>query len=357
MKEKQPAPTQEAAKEREMTLKEILADKEKSSHFGELLQKSGNQDVAERLFQGKLAAGDLEKLDKQRQEFQKQQQETAKEMKEKNELLKDARETLRSGFTVEALTQFAGQSKQFEMIVKAIGAGGAREVILSQLEPLAMRDPGRLKAILDVFKKFSESSKAKDKPDIEIAQICKKHGIQEDEFNDIMKDNPDQESRRKALQEKIGEKMGKWKKFNTFSTESRRESQAKDILDKNEITALKNGYESDLRMVGDAMEAAISKNQEVQEAFMSVLLGKGITQAPQQSKQEFMSFQEMRGIMPEEDALKQEYATWAEAEKSANKTPDNNAFVGSYMSGRMGEKKSSWSDITKDMIMALVQKF
>lgn len=339
--------TPEVKQERETTLKEILADKEASSGFRELLKSSGNQDVAERLFEGELAEGDLQKLDEQRKEFNKRQQESLEETKKKKELLKDARETPRTGLTVEALTQFAGQSKQFDIVVKAVGAEGARNTILSQLEALVMRDPERLATILDVFKKFSESNKEKNKPDVDIAKICEKYGIKEDEFKDILSDNPDKESRQKALQEKIGEKMGKWKKFHNFSTEKRRGLQAEDILNKNEAIALKNGYENDLRAVGDAMEAAISKNDEVQKAFMSVLFGQEITQAPQKPKEEFLSFQEMRGMVPEEDALKKEYTTWAAAEtqKNAGAPPDKDAFVGSYMGGKMGDKKSSWSDI------------
>ena len=349
--------TLEVKKEREATLKEILADKEKSSLFAELLNSSGNQDVAERLFKGEIADGDLEKLDGQTKEFNNRQQEASKETKDKAELLKGARETLRVGLTVEALNQFAGQSKQFDMVVKAVGAEGARNIILSQLEALAMRDPGRLKTILDVFKKFSESNQAKNKPDVEIAKICEKYHITEEEFKDILRDTSDREGRQKALQEKIGEKMGKWKKFNNFSTAGRRESQAKDLLDKQEIITLKDGYENDLRVIGDVMETAISKNDEVRKAFTSVLLGENITQAPQEQKEEFLSFQEMRGMVPEEDALKREHDTWVEAEEKAGNTPDKDAFVGSYMGGKMGDKKSSWGDIAKSMVKKLVEKF
>lgn len=361
MKEKPSvAPTPEAGKERDVTLKEILADKEKSSLFGESLKLSGNQDIAERLLKGKLAEGDLEKLDDRRKEFNRQQQEHSKEMKDRGNLLKEARETLRNGLTVEALTQFAGKSKQFNMIIKAVGAEGARNIILSQLEALAMRDPGRLKTVLDAFKKFSESSKVKNKPDIEITKICEKYHITEEEFKDILRDNLDRESRQKALEDKINEKIGWWKR-KTPTLRKSSESKAGEILSQNEnkdeLENLKKSYEKDLQMVGDAMGVAISKNEEVQEAFMSVLLGKEITQAQQAPKQEFLSFQEMRGMMPEEDALKQEYTAWAETEKSASRPPDNDAFVNSYMGGKMGEKKSSWSDITKSMIMKLVNGF
>ncbi len=351
-----PMPEKEKEKELDTTLKDILADKEKSSRFGELLKSSGSQDIAERLLKGKLAEGDLEKLDERRKEFNRKEQEVLKETRDRKELWEKARETLGSGLTKEALTQFAGQSKSFDIILKAVGAEGARRTIMSQLEALAMRDPGRLNTILEKFEKFSENSKAKNNPDAEIGKIREKYHVTEDELNDILRNNPDRESRKKALQGKIAERMKRIAGVEITMGRSS-ESRAEKILKEDEVRTLQEGYKNDLQVVGDAMEAAISKNEEVQEAFMSVLLGKEIAQAPKEQKEEFLGFQEMRGMMPEEDALKREYTTWADAERSAGNKPDNRVFAGSYMGEKMGNKKSSWGDITRNMIMGLLNKF
>lgn len=359
-KEQSVVPTPEKEKEIDTTLKDILADKEKSSRFGELLKSSGSQDIAERLLKGKLSEGDLEKLDERRKEFNKKEQEVLKETRDRKELWEKARETLGSGLTNEALTQFAGQSKSFDIILKAVGVEGARRTIMSQLEALAMRDPGRLNTILEKFEKFSENSKAKNNPDAEIGKIREKYHVTENDLNDILRDNPDRESRKKALQGKIAEKMSRFEKLRgglKIAGIRNAESRAEKILKEDEIGILQEGYRNDLQVVGDAMEAAISKNEEVQEAFMSVLLGKEIIPAPKEQKEEVLSFQEMRGMMPEEDALKEEYTTWADAERSAEKKPDNRVFAGSYMEGKMGNKKGSWGDITRNMIMGLLNKF
>jgi len=329
-----------AKTEKEVTVKDVLGDKKQSSLFGEFIKtQPGGQDRAERLFKGESTTDDMQKLAEQKEQFFERQKEVEK---------------ISKAFTPEFISKLAGQSPKLEILVKNGGVEGVHGAIVSQLEMLAMREPVRFYTMVD---SYNEVLSKADIANEQIKKICELHGITSGEYLKILASTSDEAERQTKLGDMIRGNMGKVKGMRQKTIEKNKairdqevDIESKDIDYKFEIDKLRANYDQELENVGDVLAVSINENASMKKAFMDSLLSE---KAPKEEPAG--GFKEMRGVMPSEENMKQEWdGQWKEAQVKGTSRGD---FEKTYVDGKLGNKKGTWSDIVRKFIMTSVSKF
>ena len=163
-------------KEKEVTVKDILADKKQSALFGEFVKSKApggkGGEITERLMQGASTPEDVKTLTEQRDNFLKQQKEVQRVSK---------------ALTPDLLKRLSGQSEDLNTLIKAGSVEGVRGAVVSQLEMLAMKEPDRFDTMVEAYDQLIEKTSEINK---EIEEMCKEHNIDMDEYLKII-ENPD----------------------------------------------------------------------------------------------------------------------------------------------------------------------
>ena len=331
----------EKGKEKEVTVKDILADKKQSALFGEFVKNQPDgQERAERLLKGESSPDDIKELTEQKEKFFERQ----KEVEKISQVLKP-----------EFISQLADSSAELKTLVQAVGVEGVRGAVTSQLEMLAMRDPVRFDAMVT---SYDEVIKKAEVANQRIEKICEAHNITSKDYLKILAENPDEKERQEKLGDMIREKMGAVKGLRKKTIERNQAirdkevgKQAEEIDYKWEIDKLRADYDRELEDVGSLLAASINlKDSAMNKAFMSALLSE------KASKEERVTgFTEMRGAMPSEKDLEIDWSTkWKEAEAKGTARSD---FEKSYVDGKLGNKKGTWSDIAKAFMNKAITKW
>lgn len=324
-------------KEKEISVKDILADKKQSPLFGEFVKtQPGGEERAERLFKGEQTFDDIKLLGEQKEEFLERQKKA---------------ESLLKAFTPELISQLAGYSPDLGSLIHVGGVEGVQGAIASQLEMLAMKDPTRFDSMLDSYNDLLKKAEIANK---KIKTICETHGIDSKKYLEILGNTPDETERQKKLGDMIRPKLGAVKGWRTKTIEKNKKLQDEDVAEKAkdadykwEIDNMRVEYDKELEQVGDILALSINENESVKKAFMSAIIGE---KAPAQEK--FGSFKEMRGMMPAEEDVKKDWeAEWKKAQ--AEGVTDQDKFKHTFAAKKVGGKQGTWSDIVKKFIMGL----
>lgn len=339
---------QEQGTDRPMRLKEILGDPNKSALFADMLKSQNHLDVAERLRMKKTTEDDVELL-------------TGKGMEEFLTRMKSA-EALKNMMATPNLAKvLEGKSKKMQSMAKAIGIEGIQSAIVPQLEMLAMKDPTRMRDLLRSFEFMATREKQQKDANTKLNELFEKYGVSKNAYDEIMKD-PDPAERILKLDQAIDDQMGRipgwrpWrrttKKENTKQRSLDVQARANELSNRDEITAAKIQYELGLRNAGDFLGSLMFGNEETQQAFNSILVGEN----PEEGKEETLSFEDAQAItLPEEDGLKQEWEKWSAEETGAGRTAEKDRFFESYVSGKTDNKKGTWRDVMKNIIMGMAR--
>lgn len=338
-------PRQGHDNEHPMRLNEILGDANKSALFADMLKSQNHLDVAERLRLKKTTEQDVELL-------------TGKGMEEFLTRMKSA-ETLKNMMATPNLAKvLEGKSKKMQSIAKAIGLEGIQNAIMPQLEMLAMKDPTRVKHLLGSFEFMATREKQQKDANTKLNGFFEKYGISKDVYEEIAKD-PDPTQRSLNLNKAISDQMGRipgWRRKTKEKNAAQRDidiqARAAELTDRSEITAARTQYELGLRNAGDFLGQFMFGNEETQQAFNSILVGEN----PEEEKEEQLSFEDAKAIeLPEEDGLKSEWEKWFAEETGAARTPEKDRFFESYVGGKTDNKKGTWRDVMKNIIMGMAK--
>lgn len=328
-------------KEKETTVKDILADKKQSPLFGEFIKtQPGGEERAKRLFNNESTDDDKKKLSEQQEQFLERQKEAEKLLK---------------AFTPELISQLASKSDELKILVKLGGVEGVHGAIASQLEMLAMREPVRFNSMLDSYNDLLTKAEGANK---QIEKICQTHGINSKQYLDVLANTPDEAERQKKLGDLMRPKMDAVKGWRQKTKEKNQKIQdeevgekAKDADYKWEIDQLRTEYDQELEQVGEVLAISINQDTSMSKAFMGAVLGE---KSPTEEK--FGGFKEMRGMMSSGEDVKKDWNTEWTAEKASRPSSNEDEFRNTFAAKKVGGKQGTWSDIVKEFIkkMAVV---
>lgn len=267
------------------TLAEILQDKKRSHLFGQLLEKSGHDDIAQRMAENNLNEGDIHILEEQRKHF--------------SEKILQAKE-IEKFLTKEQVISLARGNPDFEKIVNLVGPEKAIKVFKGKLEDLAITDPDRLEWILagsqniDSYKKNGEYKKLEE----EVQKMCEKHKINSSEYMDALTIE-DVGERNEALRKLVRGKYGFLKKhFDSIAGSL----SFLDVIElgnqKSKIDKSMAELNSRLSDVGSLLAMTYSQNEDMRSAFSHELTG------AQNPKEEKFGFSEAK---PKEEDMKKRW--------------------------------------------------
>ncbi|MEK7082913.1 MAG: hypothetical protein AAB972_01975 [Patescibacteria group bacterium] len=339
------APRQGQGNERPMRLNEILGDANKSGLFADMLKSQNHLDVAERLRMKKTTEQDVELL-------------TGNGMEEFLNRMKSA-ETLKNMMATPNLAKvLEGKSKKMQSMAKAIGIEGIHGAIVPQLEMLAMKDPTRVRNLIASFEFMTTREKQQKDANTKLNGFFEKYRVSKDAYNEI-DNNPDPAQRSLKREQMVHDQMGRipgWRRKTKEKNAAQRDidvqARVNELSNRDEITAAKTQYEIGLRNTGDFLGSLMFGNEETQQAFNSILVGEN----PEEGKAEQMSFEDAKSVvLPEEDGLKQAWDTWSAEETGAQRIPDRDRFFESYVNGKTDNKKGTWRDVMKNIIMGMAK--
>ncbi|OGI60374.1 hypothetical protein A2641_01500 [Candidatus Nomurabacteria bacterium RIFCSPHIGHO2_01_FULL_37_25] len=233
------------------TVAEILQDKNKSDLFGKLLEKDGQQDLGQRIREGKLEKDDLELLSEYRVEFSKKIAQS---------------ERIENLLTEENIIEIARKHPDFAKILDSLTPKKALKVIRNQLKEICFNDEDSFDAIakpIDIHDSF-KNGKDKETSD-KVDKLLNDNGITSQEYLDTLaiKDPIEKKEAIKQLAKKYG---GLWWNrlnkdlLNNLNTAARSLEDSYAELDK---------YKSD---IGSILFASVSGNDDMRDALSKELL-------------------------------------------------------------------------------------
>ena len=328
-----------AKKEKEITVKDILADKKQSALFGEYARSAkgmpgekpeAGKERAERLLKGESTPQDMEVLASQKDQFLERQKEV---------------QEISKGLNPDFIKKIAILSPKLEVLIKVGGVESIRGAVVSQLEMLAMGNPEGFDKIAASYNQLIEQTGIIN---TKIEELCKANSITVDEYIKILNETPDEAERQVKLEERVRAQIGRFKIYRGKRAEIR--SKAENLNFKDQIDDLKKEYDNELGNVGEMLALSIDKDAGMNKAFMNGVLNE---RGPE--KEQLSDFQEMRGLMQSEENLKTDWESqWKEANAKGTSRSD---FEKSYVGGKLGNKKGTWSDIAKAFMNKAIAKW
>jgi len=273
------------------TLTSILGDEKKSTLFGMMLERANDPNLVEiskRLMNGKLDQGDMAILEDHRQAYVQRMEDVKSVSESINE---------------HSIAEYAANYQEFQNIVNLVGPKKAAEVIKGQLEKMRITDPFRFSGIKDAIDVLKEEKEGPYKDlDNRVKYICKKNGISESEYAEILAD-PDDHDRVRKLQTLVKEQYGGGKKIRNWLSRGRIARREADYLDsyKEDIDFALSSINQRIEDVGSELYSTIENNEDVRRAMSHEILGKNLP------KEKYAGFSTLKSTIPNEVELEEEW--------------------------------------------------
>ncbi|MDP3779248.1 MAG: hypothetical protein Q8R30_04370 [bacterium] len=332
---------EEGEEKKEITVKDVLADKKDSALFGEFLKSApGGYGVPERMMKGEATSSDLELMAAQKDEFLKRKEQIGE---------------FSGKLTPEFLRELAAQSPKIEVLMKLGGVGSIETAIKSQLEMLAMREPARFQSMINAVEQLTKKHEELNK---RLEDKLKKCGISEEDYLRIIQGTKNGAERYNELKKLLEDTtarggFGVWVRGEKKDFDIKRNAQIrgriKELNNLSELENMRGQYETELREMGDILGTSVNQHAEMRKTFNDVLLGE------KTSEEQLGGFKEMRGVMQSEEDLKKDWdAGWTDAQKAGTSRSD---FESSFVSGKLGDKKGTWSQVVRQFLVSSLSKF
>ncbi|HVY36019.1 MAG TPA: hypothetical protein VG982_01965 [Candidatus Paceibacterota bacterium] len=328
------------------TLKEVLANKDKSVLFGDLLKREGDTDLAERVAKGELKEDDIAALEEKRGMFGKAMQEA---------------EVVKSLTTPEAVKDFARNNPEFEKILNLVGPESASKIFQKKIEEISINDPDRFMDLSNRMKAM-QSFKNGQFADLnnEVRDLCLKRGIGEKRYAAALAIE-DPRERMKAIHKVVTENWSGWKKaadFFTLGSWSRKRARFMEMK-KDDIDATLVQLRLHQNNVGAMLAGTVDGNEEMRKMFAAELTAGKIKGEPKLSfkdmKQELESPENYTDLWTKhkKDKLK----NW-DTLSDDNKQKAVDKFIGEAIQKLLQKykgKEGSWAQLMKIMMMAMIK--
>lgn len=280
------------------SLAEILKDQKKSDLFGEMLGKSGHEEIALKIVEKRLEEEDLAFLESARQAF----------------LEKMARaEELEKWVNKENVLALAKNHPGFQIVVNLVGLERAVKVIQGQFKKLAIEDEEAFENLaigIETYEGFKGGKyKARNE---ETEKMLKERNIKVPEYEEAMKIK-DEKKRKKALRVLARKSFGKFRKavdLITFYRSSKKMAgnlEETGELNKATVAELDNYQDDILATLYSSMN-----NQSVRDTIASELMGEKTGESGQEQK---VGFMDAKKVGPESFDEAKYLSDW-EAEKA-----------------------------------------
>ncbi len=332
----------------EYTLKNILADKKRNYLFGELLEQEKNGDELAEKLRAKpeeLSSEDLQSIEKVHIDFV-----------ERLEGVKKLRESL----TLEIFQEIANRSSELMQQVNLGGAEKTREVILGQMEVLAMqKDQTHFEELKNTFTEQGRTDSSIKENDRRITEYSDKNNINVYELQEAFM-LPVYEDRQKAIEKVVNNGL-RWYQFSWFKTGKKMEELEEE---RRNIRILGDQSSQALKDVAKSLAVTLSKNDDVRLSLVEAITG-----SEKKSEVEGSSFAGAGKDLVSEEEVQvalDEYKT-----KHPRKTSEKNddvlyqsriqddfakEFMATRTSKKVGKKGNVWSRIAESFMSGLFDK-
>ena len=244
----------------QLTLKDILKDKEKSSYFGKMLERDKNIELAERLAGGKLYESDIDLLEAQLSTF--------------TELIERV-ESVNIFITKDMVESLALDDPDFQKILKLLGSESTVEIYKKQMMDLCISDEEYFDKIEIAVKNFDSYKNGEWKDvDDRIVEICKNENISEEEYlKAIMIENEDE--REKAIRNLVRGGYGVFQKVGDWVSQGSLSNKRIDLIDfsKGRIEDTIATLKSYKKSVSGMLMLAAKKSPDIKKALSQELIG------------------------------------------------------------------------------------
>ncbi len=318
----------------EITLSSILEDSKKSSLFGHMLSEGGEEDkqLAERLATHQLEEGDIKILEEKRAEAAERFEEVEKA---KNFINK------------ENISSLAQNNEKFMKIINLVGENKAMEIIKSELDSLAFKNPNRFREIFDSINNLNSFKGGEYKQlDEEITKIAKDHHIKDSSYAKLLAIE-DEDERVNKIRDEIRKDYGffrrKWGDLRGNKSKSMKDAielagKREDILEAK--TKLKNNLDN----IGLAISLSVDRDEVLRNTLANELTGK-----PMDSKEKSdLGFKQSREAVPTLENTKTEWEEYKKKNdwKKITSEPEQEAFkerfINSIVEKRTKNKTGFW---------------
>ncbi len=315
------------------TIKQILADKEQSRLFGLHLEEQGNHELGEKIMSGQLSPEEVGELSGERQNFLATM-----------ESVKTMRERLSSKNIEEIVASFP----EFKRIADSVGPQGVREVILCDLERLAIQDPEHFQNINDAIEDMNRTETAMKEEDEKVSEICKKYKIGESEYLEAVRSKDPN-----AVFDLVKSRMGWFKRH--FNTPESLGAEIDGAADRTaDIKRLSAEYENRINGIAEALHATITDNENVWNALVADLQGRK-AEKPERE----LAFSEFMNTPMDGANIQGEWDTYRGAHEHDPGFSEDQAksdFGSEYLDKNVTKKKKGfWSVVGKALWESFIQ--
>ena len=329
-KEKEKQNNPEGKKAWEPSLKEILSKPEGGYLFGELLDREGRQDLAEKLAQGEISESDIQEFDHYRKNY--------------NESM-DRAEVVKASIDDKLIEAYTRNNPDLQEVVGLIGQDSYTRMIKEKLTTLAIKDPyafDRLASSVESKNDFMNSDYKK--LDDEVLALCEKKNIEPKKYMEALA-IADPKERQKAIKELAKESVSWYGQALTFGQLGRNRTKLMSSK-KNEIEAMLSDVRSHQDNVGGFLGGLVS-NEDVRSAVAAELVGDKL------EKVEKLDFKEAKGNLWDEAELQKNWETSKKTHDFDAMSPQDQeefrtGFIDYHKDGMSGEYKKKtgfWGSI------------
>jgi hypothetical protein len=307
------------------TVKQILADKEQSRLFGLHLEEQGHRELGEKIKSGQLSPEEVSELSAERQNFLATM-----------ESVKAMRERLSS----KNIEEVVASSPELQKIADSVGAQGVRELVLRDLERLAIQDPEHFKNISAAIEDIELTETSIKEQDQKVSEICRKYNIEESEYLEAIrdKDNPN------AVYDLVKGRMGPFKKL--FSKKETIDAEIDEADRTEDVKKLYTEYDGRIGGLAEALRATMVDNENVWTALVAEIQGKR-TDRPEKE----MAFSELMDIPKSEEDIRSEWGVYKRAHEHDQGFSEEQAktdFTSEYLDKNVIKKKKGfWGIVGK----------
>lgn len=303
------------------TLKQVLQDKNKSDLFYKLLRQDGNEDLANRLAEGKMDSGDLDLLEIERLAFSEKI--TRSEKVEKM-------------LTKENVIDLARNHPEFE---KLVNLGGPEEVIKgikNRLRDIAITDEGRFNTILGRMEDKEAREEVHKKVEEKVEKLLESKNITPEEYTEALAIK-DPIKKKEALRELSKRTNGGFKRAINFLSGGKwgkdstlRELELNETLLEASIAEL-NAHQAE---IANALFYSISENEEMRNSFIGEITNEKTQEKPE------IGFREAKKGNFDEKEYNKAWEARKKAEKFSTKsTADQDAIRDAFTNEQKQEYK------------------
>ncbi len=276
-----------------LTVKEILADKEKSDLFVQMLVDTGEEEdeqLADQIAKSEIRQEDHDRLEKQRVAFEKKM---------------DQVETIKKELTVELITDLGKNDQEFKALLGKVTADNMKDVVDSRLNELAISDSTRFEKLLKAIEqKQSDEGDSRKKLDDSVKKMCDENGWDETAYAQAMLIK-DHSKREEAFSEMVRASWGDgflgWYR-RLFDTMFAGSGSGKDVqtleAKKNEVGAWLAELENHKKNIGSVLSATIKGNYDMTAALSKAIFGESL-------KVERVGFKDMKNTFPSDPKVDQ----------------------------------------------------